>query len=125
MVVSGEGSGIATVQGQTEFAATASPRPAPRGRDRESSAARSNFIEHHVPSDVKRVRMEARSQHPSSWKFLAPPLTMTSLLMEGVDGSPRLAGKDACPTVGVPMDIPRLPPARCLDSPARACKSSG
>ena len=66
MVVSGEGSGITTVQGQTEFAATASPRPAPRGRDRESSAARSNFIEHHVPSDVKRVRMEARSNIPSA-----------------------------------------------------------
>ena len=65
-VVSEEGSGITTVQGQTEFAATASPRPAQRGRDRESSAARSNFIEHHVPSGVKRVRMEARSRHPSS-----------------------------------------------------------
>ena len=66
MVVSGEGSGIETAKGQTAFAATASPRPAQRGRDRESSAARSNFIEHHVPSDVKRVRMEARSQHPIS-----------------------------------------------------------
>ena len=65
-VVSGEGSGITTMQGQTEFAATASPRPAQRGRDRESSAARSNFLEHHVPSDVQRVRMEARSRHPSS-----------------------------------------------------------
>ena len=64
MLVSGEGSGIETAKGQTEFAATASPRPARRGR--ESSAARSNFIEHRVRSDVKRVRMEARSQHPIS-----------------------------------------------------------
>ncbi len=69
-----EGSGIATAKGQTEFAATASPRPAGRGRDRESSVVRSNFIEHRVQSDVKRVRMEARSNVPSAQTTPQPSL---------------------------------------------------
>ena len=69
-----EGSGIATAKGQTEFAATASPRPAGRGRDRESSVVRSNFIEHRVQSDVKRVRMEARSNVPSAKTTPQPSL---------------------------------------------------
>jgi len=38
----------------------------------------------------------------------------------GAGGSPRFAGKDACPTVGVPMVILLLLPARPVDSSARS-----
>ena len=69
-----EGSGIATAKGQTEFAATASPRRPGEARDRESSVVRSNFIEHRVQSDVKRVRMEARSNIPSAKTTPQPSL---------------------------------------------------